>query len=73
MALNGSPGIPRKVQKLELSELEQFEEVFLEIIDILSQRWSLNKEISDALDWFKEVCQIYYNTSVVNTEISNLV
>jgi hypothetical protein len=67
MALNGSPGIPRKVQKLELSELEQFEEVFLEIIDILSQRWSLNKEISDALDWFKEVCQIYYNTSVVNT------
>jgi hypothetical protein len=28
MALNGSPGIPRKVQKLELSELEQFEEEY---------------------------------------------
>lgn len=57
MALNGSPGIPKKVQKREVSELEQFEEVFPEIIDILSQRWSMNKEISDALDWFKEVSE----------------
>ncbi|VDI52208.1 farnesyl diphosphate synthase [Mytilus galloprovincialis] len=61
MALNGhdeTSQIPRKVQRLEPSELEQFDDLFPEIVNILHQRWSSdNKEITDALNWFKEVSE----------------
>lgn len=55
MAVNGNSGIPRKIQKLEASELGQFDDIFPELLNVLSHRWSQNKEIADALHWFREV------------------
>lgn len=55
--MNGSVEVPVKVPRQDQTELEQFDDVFPEIINVLYSKWSDHAEIKDGLDWFKQVSE----------------